>query len=248
MEPAGDACWDFHSEDTKGEGLCTGAFSAPYRPAFMMLSAVAPPEKRTTPEQDFWDWFQANEETLFIFTPDLQEALDRIDRINAKMRNVHSSMCSEVGLVLEEGGKRELIISADGNPDAFPAVESLFSQAPKLDRWIWVKFKPRRTPEGMMIRHQGVSLKFDDVFFAAEANDGKVDINLYIRHYQLRHEQAYQCAAILMLDNTLGECDSETKVGFIETRYFSDRRDPGRKPLKELPTVFDDLIARQKGV
>jgi len=105
----------------------------------MMLSAVAPPEKRTTPEQDFWDWFQANEETLFTFTPDLQEALDRIDRINAKMRNVHSSMCSEVGLVLEEGGKRELIISADGNPDAFPAVERLFSQAPKLDRWIWVK-------------------------------------------------------------------------------------------------------------
>ena len=156
----------------------------------MMLAAVAPPEKTTTPEQEFWNWFQANEETLYTFTPDLnKDTAEMFGGVHAELRKIHPCLRFEFGFVLEEGGKKELVISAGGYPEAFPAVERLFAQAPKLDRWFWTKFKPRIPPDHLMLRYENISLNLDEVFFTAEAQGGEVDINLYLHHFRRRHER-----------------------------------------------------------
>ena len=100
---------------------------------FSLFQALA------TPEQAFWSWFEKNEKRLFTFETDR----DRVfNELAGKLKQVHESVTFEFGPV--EDGKREFVISADGIKDAFPAVEKLYALAPKLPRWKFIKFRPRR--------------------------------------------------------------------------------------------------------
>ncbi len=92
-------------------------------------------------EADFWKWFQTNEAMLFDFDRD-QEAV--FDRLAGEMHKVHQSLTFEFGP--KENGRREFVISVDGIKDAFPSVEALYAAAPTLERWQFIKFRPRREP------------------------------------------------------------------------------------------------------
>ncbi len=194
---------------------------------------------KATPEENFWGWFRKNDSALFHFEKD-QERI--FDRLAAEMNKIHPSLTFEFGPVTE--GKREFVISADGIKDAFPAVESLYAVAPLLERWIWIKFRPRRTP--MDIEFNNVSVKADDAFCTIEPDGDKAGITFYIRGYQPERQETYQGITFLMLDQALGEYDVETHVGFIETRDFSDESPLEKKPLKDVSKIFDDFLAYQK--
>src|ERR1035438_3243916 len=187
-----------------------------------------------TPEQEFWKWFQKNEASLFTFETN-QEAV--FDRLGTQMKKVQDSLTFEFGPV--ENGKREFVISADGIKAAFPAVERLYASAPKLDRWIFIKFRPRRTP--MDIEYSGVKAKADDVYCTVEPDRGKAGITVFFRGYEAEKDKTYKGIAFLMLDQALGEYDVETKVGFIEVKPFSAESTLEKKPIKEVTKVFDDF-------
>ena len=185
-----------------------------------------------TPEQAFWNWFEKNEKMLFSF----ETNQDRVfGELAAKMQRVQESVTFEFGPVVE--GKREFVISADGIKDAFPAVERLYASAPKLPRWVFIKFRPRRAP--MDVDYEGVKVKVEDVFCTVEPDRNKAGITVYIRGYQLSRKKQYTGIAFLMLDQALGEYDVETKVGFIEVRDFAEGSNLEKKPLNEVTQIFD---------
>lgn len=204
-----------------------------------MIFSLFTSKSKATPEEDFWGWFSKNDGMLFSFEKDQEKIFDRLA---AEMKKVNSSLTFEFGPIKD--GKREFVISADGIKDAFPAVEQLYAAAPKLDRWIWIKFRPRRSP--MDIEYGEVKVKADDVFCTVEPDGIKAGITLFIRGYQPEREKAYRGIAFLMLDQALGEYDVETKVGFIQTKDFSEKSELEKKPLKEVTKIFDDFVAYQK--
>jgi hypothetical protein len=191
-----------------------------------------------TPEQEFWSWFQKNEASLFSVATN-QEVI--FDRLTAEMQKINKALTFEFGPV--ENGKREFVISADGIKDAFPDVERLYASAPKLERWFFIKFRPRRIP--MDIQYNGVKVKADDVYCTVESDRSKAGITVFIRGYQPDGEKNYKAIAFLMLDQALGEYDVETKVGFIEVKPFSAESGLEKKPLKDVTTVFDDFWKNQ---
>jgi len=193
-----------------------------------------------TPEQEFWKWFQKNETNLFAFEKNRDAVFNGL---GTQMNKVHKSLTFEFGPV--ENGQREFVISADGIKDAFPAVERLYAAAPKLDRWVFIKFRPRRDP--MDIEYDGVKVKVADAFCTVEPDRGKAGITVFIRGYQPEHKKAYTGITFLMLDQALGEYDVETKVGFIESKLFSEHSELEKKPIKEVTKVFDDLWKFQQG-
>jgi hypothetical protein len=76
---------------------------------------------------------------------DFERDQDRIfDRLAAEMHKVDHDLTFEFGP--KENGKREFIISADGNIRTFPKVETLYAAAPVLPHWTIIKFRPRRAP------------------------------------------------------------------------------------------------------
>jgi hypothetical protein len=192
---------------------------------------------KQTPEAGFWAWFEAHQDLLFRFEGDQ----DRVfSMLRTAMHRVHPCLTFEFGQ--EEGGRRDFVISADGRREAFAAVGSLSAAAPSLPRWRFIKFRPRRPP--MDIRVGGIKVRHEDVEVALEADGGKAGLTVFVRGFDRAREEQYQQAVFLMLDQTIGEYDMETKVGFIAVGPFGGRPQYRRHPLDGLPAVFDGFMKR----
>lgn len=192
-----------------------------------------------TPEQDFWQWFQKNEDTLFHFEKDQERVFGRLA---AQMKRLHPSLTFEFGPVAN--GKREFVISADGIKEAFPAVERLHAAAPKFDRWVFIKFRPRRTP--MDLEYEGVKVKADAILCSVRQDKAKVGVTVYIPGYREAEDKTYAGIAFLFLDQALGEYDVETKVGFIEVKDVAEKTQVEKKPLQELTRLVDEFWKYRK--
>jgi hypothetical protein len=187
---------------------------------------------QASPETDFWKWFERNESALFDFERDQEKTLA------SAMQKVHPQLAFEFGP--KQGSRREFVISADGRRDAFPAVESLFRSAPKLPKWQFIKFRPRREP--MDIGYGGVTVRADAVTVAIERDGSKAGITVFVPGYTKAAHETYMGVAFLFLDQALGEFDVETRVGFIEVLAPMPKSDA--RPLRELPQAFDALLAK----
>lgn len=188
-------------------------------------------------EEAFWKWFASNEQRLFAFEKD-QEAI--FDDLGREMSRVHSDLTFEFGPVRD--GKREFVISAGGIKSAFPAVESLYRKAPSLERWIWIKFRPRRSHLSDL-GYGGKRIRADDVRYLLAKDADRVGIVLFFEGYTEEQSNTYGQIGYLFLDEALGEYAVETQVGFIEfqsteSKYFSQS-----SPLSELPKQFDEYWA-----
>lgn len=190
-------------------------------------------------EAEFWKWFTTNEDRLFTFETD-QEAV--FDELTAEMHRVNGDLTFEFGPL--QNGKREFVISAGGIKSAFPAVEALYNSAPKLKRWVWIKYRPRRLPINDL-EFGGKKVKADDVRYLLVKDGDKVGIVLFFGGYSDDQKNTYGQIGYLFLDEALGEYAIETQVGFIEfesqgSQYFSRSH-----PLKELPAQFDKYWGRK---
>lgn len=188
-----------------------------------------------SPETEFWKWFQSNEAMLFDFEQDRERIFDDL---LAEMHKVHPQLTFEFGP--KNDGRREFVISADGINEAFPNVESLYAAAPKLTKWILVKFRPRREP--FDIEYGGVSVRADTVLLRLEPDGDQAAIAVYIPGYSKAEYNTYATIAFLMLDQALGEYDVEMRVGTIEVQDFPANR-TGLLSLAELPAAFDAMMA-----
>lgn len=185
-------------------------------------------------EDVFWKWFVVNESRLFEFEKD-QEGI--FDELGKEMKLVNSDLTFELGPV--QNGKREFVISAGGIRSAFPAVETLYNRAPALQRWVWIKYRPRRLPINDL-EFGGRKVKADDVRYLL-ANDGdKVGIVLFFDGYNAEEKNTFGQIGYLFLDEALGEYAVETRVGFIEFQSRESLHFSRSSPLNELPTQFDE--------
>jgi hypothetical protein len=191
-----------------------------------------------TPEQEFWNWFEKQEDALFNFEQDQQNIFAAL---TVQLHKVHESLTFEFGP--KEDNKREFVISADGIKDAFPKVISLYDAAPKLPHWTFIKFRPRREP--MDVSYGGENVPAVEVSFVLKKEGNKVGVTLFMPRVIEQNRQAMTGIAFLLLDQALGEYDVETKVGSIEAKPIN-AAPPEKKPLKELSKSFDAAVAEMK--
>jgi hypothetical protein len=200
-------------------------------------SLFGSPSALASNEETFWRWFVANEPRLFGFESNREVIFDELD---SELHRVNDDLTFEFGPVTN--GKREFVISAGGIRAAFPAVEALYSKAPLLPRWVWVKFRPRRL-EISDLEFAGKRVRAEDVRYLLAKDHNKVGIVLFFDGYKDSERGTYGQMGYLFLDEALGEYAVETRVGFVdfqprESEYF------GRShPLRELARDFDDYWA-----
>jgi hypothetical protein len=206
-------------------------------PAVTALLALFSARAYASPESEFWQWFQTNEAALFDFERDQERTFDRL---GAAMHEVHPSLTFEFGP--KEAGRREFVISADGMREAFPKVESLFAEAPRLARWKVVKFRQRREP--LNVRYDGVLVEAGSVSVLMHSKGGKIALTVLIPGYTEATRKTYVAIAFLLLDQTLGEYDVDTRVGQIGVAAPSGSADA--VSLEQLPQAFDAFFAGRR--
>ncbi len=185
-------------------------------------------------ELEFWHWFASNEQQIFYFEENQPKLFNDLA---SRLRIVHPNLTFEFSRILESG-QREFVISASGFKAAFPAVEQLYESAPDLTRWIWIKYRPRRS-QIMDIQLGDKVVKFSDVHYIMAKDGEKVGIVLFFDGYGEDTKTLWGTVGYLFLDQILGEYAVETQVGFVEFQPYGSQYFDRSRPLSELQQHFD---------
>ena len=204
-----------------------------------LLSGFFGDKGQDSREARFWKWFQSNGQELFNAPT---AANPHFDGVKRELSKVRPGLTFEVSRI--ENGKRELVISADGNRDAFPAVKRLVAAAPSMSNWYVTAFRPResRSLTSLRIEMGGITLDPEDIWFAARppASGSGVELLFAIRGMTTQNIEKYMRAAIILMETALGEYDAVMKVRSVRAIKLPD--DPSRlRPFTALPAFIDGV-------
>jgi hypothetical protein len=208
-----------------------GIFDIPRRPR--PAPAVPAP---VSAEAEFWAWFAANESMLLNVEADIDGV---VQAIFLRLMRVDTALAFDIGP--ERDGRRQFVVSACGDPLAFPAVLKLTSAAPPLERWTVTAFRPRREAKGRFELGFGVEMDLETVRFAVEPAGGRVNVMLFVPGFRRAFVEEYEVVGLLLLDIVLDEFDAMTRVGEVGVAPLQP--DVESRPLAELPSVIDSLPA-----
>lgn len=194
--------------------------------------------KKASPA-DFWQWLQTNGAQLQSnFKTRPQKVAKEIGRA---FERSYPKLSWEVGP--EEPGPWVFCISADGNRDLFPEVIQAVEAAPVIPGWNVRAFRGRGDLDSTMEIGE-MKLSYNDVWCGViERLEDGVRLMLCIRGLTKESETALTQAALIMLDNAVGEYDAVMKIKELGRDRLPDnpQRQENFFPLSELPGYLDRL-------
>ena len=198
---------------------------------------------KDTEEATFWKWFSSNQSRFEHFERDQEELMDEL---GSSLEAYKKGIVFEVGAVKEDS--RDLVISADGIEDLFPAVSKLVAAAPKLAGWKIVAFRPRMEDYSRFSLEYG-GRKFDpkEIWFYSRIKDGGFDVIFYHPAYRSEDRNLIISGTYILLDMALGEYDVVTGIRHLDHQLLpSDPKAEQLKPFSEFRAAFDDFKKQKR--
>jgi len=190
----------------------------------------------TKTARTFWRWFKDNSSRF----EDLRGGSDEhglLEELNQQVQKYSPNIVWEIGHGPD--GKFELVISACGYTEYFPQVNELIDAAPQIDQWVFTAFKqPGDVNE--RISFNGKEYKIDDFWFTFVGDDQR---GLIVLH-KLGDAPDIQTAAILLLDNVVGEYDAATGIDSFAVDTLPD--DPEQYEIYPMREIYERFQARPK--
>jgi hypothetical protein len=187
---------------------------------------------------EFWEWFAARE-------PKIWAIKDRDDDLMDDISQTLTSYQKGLGFELseEDGGVRELIVSAMGDRMLFGAVDELVQAAPTSRRWRFIALKPPRGFE-FVFEGGGIRLEPEIMVFDPLGNEGKpgrLGLRVYVPTANIT--PAIETAVRRVVEIGLGERAS-SEIEHLETASL--RGSPTDYiPLIDLPE-YVNWVKRRK--
>lgn len=192
-------------------------------------------------EDKFWSWFAKNQDYYY----DQESNKDgNYSDLTEKLNEIDSNLVYEFSPI-HDNGIKELTISADGLKESFPSVIKLVEKAPKIKKWKINAFRQRVPGDHLKILYDDtISIAYDDIYFTHKEENDKLKIELYIKNYKA--ESSFDNAVFILLDQLIGEYDTETQLGLIERKRLDETKiDPLYKFVR-LREVVDSFKRRNK--
>lgn len=214
-----------------------------YFPLFGALIGFMANPANATQQQNFWVWFEANRDFLAQYDTNTAGVTRAV---GSRLQNVDRGLTYEMGRATD--GVYEFIVSAGGVRDVFPEVRRLVKAAPEIENWRIIAFRPRR-PEAVMdtLEYAGYKVSSRDIWYRSGEQDGAFALTVHVRGLDADNEKIKTRAAFIMLDLTLGEYDTATKLRHIGFAPLPpDPAAAGLKPLSDLPEEVDRRFAQSQ--
>lgn len=192
---------------------------------------------KNSDEAVFWKWFVENQSRFEHFEREQDILLNELsDAIHA----YRSGLVFEVG-AKKKAGVREIIISADGIKELFPAVSKLVATAPKIEGWSVIAFRPRMDDYARLtVEYRGRSFDPKEIWFHPRTNDGRFEVIFYHPTYRDEDRPLIISGSYILLDMALGEYDVVTGISQLDHQLLPENpAAKGLKPFSELRSVFD---------
>ncbi len=189
----------------------------------------------------FWSWFQSNASRIRSAGPDSTMP----GEITAQLQRIHPKLVWEIAPA--QKGAWEFVVSADGDRSLFHAVRDVVNAAPPIPGFRVKAFRQRGN--SLVVRFGRRSLSSSDLWFSAEnAGAGAVSVTLYIRGLTPSNDRDLAGAAVILLDELLGEYDACLRIAALHReRAPRAPEKAGLKPFVELRTVVDALDTSASG-
>ncbi|MBP9477126.1 MAG: hypothetical protein KBF12_00755 [Sebaldella sp.] len=162
---------------------------------------------------NFWNYFNSvkiKAENIENLTTDEQKQL--LNGIQEQLAKIDPNLSLELS-----GKNRELVITAGGIKGSFSEVEKLVSSAPKDLEWKVTAFKPRIAIPFSLKFDDSFSLDTDKIFFNVEESGNYLNIHVYFEGQEELQELQIKQVIYGFLDGIIGEYDTETYIGAIES-------------------------------
>jgi hypothetical protein len=188
-------------------------------------------------EPGFWAWLAENTERIHSRLPKEPSVIGA--EIGRHFKESYPELTWEVSPT--PNPPWVFCISADGRQELFPKVEEAVKAAPAaLPGWKIQAFRPRGALTAE-IDMGGQTLGYDDIWCEVSRSGGGATITLRIRGLTPESTRALGGAALILLDNAVGEYDAVTKIHGLDCGPLPP--DPQRSerffPLRELPAFLD---------
>ena len=184
-------------------------------------------------ENPFWAWLKANDQRLRDAVVSPREEDPLFDEVLEKLHEENDQLFFLLGG--EPKGEMEFIVTAEGDVEQFPADEALVASAPAMAGWQIIAFKPPMGHE-LVLQHEGAVIDGEKTWFKLDGGD----IVLACAGWSAKTRDAYQFAAVEMLDAVLGELLS-TRIESIEVVKLPGAPEKeGFRPLAELGPLLSD--------
>lgn len=190
--------------------------------------------KNKSPEKKFWEWFSTSSNDYFLHLEDKHKEWFPI--LDKELHKVAKNLTYQFSPI-KQNGKREFVISADGQKELIPDILSLVSASPKLERWEIIPFRQRQQ-ELPVIEIEKFKVSPDDIYFEARVVNNKISITLFVKNYIPKKE--YLGAIFIILDSAIGEYDAMTQIDSLEVKVLDESKLTELKPLKDLPKFIDN--------
>jgi hypothetical protein len=186
----------------------------------------------------FWAWLAAN--TARIKSHDKRALRTISDEISKAFHSTYPGLVWEISPA--DSQPWLFCVSADGKRDLFPAVSHAVRTAPDIAGWKVQAFRPRGYLNGT-IHMDGHKLRYEDIWCSVDVHTEGFGVTLYIAGLSPETDEALGGAAILLLDDAVGEYDAVMKIAELHRRPLP--ANPVRRadyfPLAELPQYLDDV-------
>ncbi|SKB36039.1 Family of unknown function [Sphingobacterium nematocida] len=193
---------------------------------------------------DFWNWFQANENTFFKAIKSHEEIEERFfDKLSPKLSELKDGYFYLAGMY--DDNTVELVLTADGNAKNIVFIEELVEHAPKIDGWKFTALKPAMDIKNVAISMGGYKFDSNNLFFYSNDNPVYPDeIDLCVIHNELTEDNTQEIGngTYVFLDNYLGELDFLNNIDNL--KIIS--RQEAEKELVPIDKLKDFLAWRQK--
>ena len=183
----------------------------------------------------FWDWFQNKEEYIYNNIETTPNELAVL--IQSELSKVNNDLLFEIPFLVVND-KRDFIVSADGVESLFEEVIHLVNNAPTLQYFNVIPFRPRTYQKDQVIEMDGIYVSYEDVFFQYELTDLPININVYIKGYD-GEDNRYIHAYFILLDTLIGEYDAVTLID--ETYVYPYTEDSDLLNITEIVRIIDEL-------
>jgi len=180
----------------------------------------------------FWTWFRASDAKLKAMSnadhPFWDTAL-------SQLKGVHQGLWFEMSD--EVRGRREFVITAEGDQKLFPLVDAMVAAAPTMGAWVFVALKPAM---GFDFTHRYEDVLYDPKtmwFLPLGVKDRPDYLGLRIGIPSLRDldQDAAEFAVTIILETGLGERERAADVHYTEVVRLPN--DPAKEGYIELPDL-----------
>lgn len=191
----------------------------------------------------FWRWVVEHEAELraVVAEPTGEEPV-----LEALLEALHDVDPNLYYLLGGDDSGHELIITAEGELKAFPAVQALVAAAPVVQGWQFIAFKP---PMGcdFVLRHEAASIDASQTWFLPATSRTGFGVKLGCPTFSGKHQDDYEFAALELLDVVLGELVAARDVKHVEMVPLpASPEKAGFQRLAELPGFLAARGAAQR--